>query len=366
MAGNETGIAAGRNTIVANTMTDFVMILDDDVLFHSGTRLELLLAHLQQQDLDLVAACYHPDDCYTHDLVSDGRGIKYKAVSLRSGMVAPLKATVVHNAFIARTSVLRSTGWDARQHLMEHETFFASLAVNEYVVGFDPNVTVLHQQRKRSPEYLAKRHAEELYLQFMCRNFPRVQSWSLPFFYLDCLTRRFALHRVPMDTAPDDSHPTRGTMQLMEWNANDDRSTVVYKPARVTCFIGILSESGRVRERDALRSSWIRSFWAGSNATWDYGFFVGGGRSSPHSSQGIMMGDIVHLAVPDDYGHLGDKVLALLQWALHHVDAQYICKVDDDTWLRADEMASWLHSNAAAAWYGGTLYQANVERIGRW
>ena len=38
------GLAAGRNALVAHARTEFVMIVDDDVLFHAHTRLDVLVA----------------------------------------------------------------------------------------------------------------------------------------------------------------------------------------------------------------------------------------------------------------------------------------------------------------------------------
>ena len=150
------GLAAGRNALVAHARTEFVMIVDDDVLFHAHTRLDVLVAQLRADAaLALVAACSHPADCYAHNFASDGPGsLRLDAVATpaqRAASSAPVAAHVVHNAFVARTAVLRAHPWDARQRslhtppiplllppppspplplprIMEHETFFFALA----------------------------------------------------------------------------------------------------------------------------------------------------------------------------------------------------------------------------------------------
>ena len=140
-SGNATGcaegLAAGRNALVAHARTELVMIVDDDVLFHAHTRLDVLVAQLRADAaLALVAACYHPADCYAHNFASDGPGSwRLDAVATpaqRAASSAPVAAHIVHNAFVARTAVLRAHPWDARQRIMEHETFFAALASAGY------------------------------------------------------------------------------------------------------------------------------------------------------------------------------------------------------------------------------------------
>ena len=431
----ETGLAAGRNTIVANVQTEFVMIVDDDVEFHHGTQLGTLVAHLRRDPaLALVAACYHPSDCYAYNLNSDGVNVRLDAAV--DGHSVPVKAQLVQNAFVARTAVLRRHAWDARQHLMEHESFFAALANSGVAVGFDPRVTVLHHHEHRNPRYFVKRHQEAKFLQYLCRNFPRLRRWQTPSFSLDCPAGKVDL-------------PMQDRQAAIAWDDSTDYSTVVYQPPNVTCFIIIPSAQGHVPERDMLRRGWLGAFH-GINPAWDYGFFTGGepfskvctniiraaqtrmcgprntsisdyaagsngacrarceceltchfysywqsggagwcvttpsctaadmelepqhvidivgcahaGMPSTLSGDAIQMfGDVVRLPVPDDYAHLGEKVLAALQWTADHVEADYVLKVDLDTWVDADLLVSWLLKSSslveadAAAWYGGMV-----------
>ena len=83
------GLSAGRNAIVRNTLTEFVMIMDDDVTFIKGsTRVESLVNHLRAHpSLTLVAACHDREPasswanvfsnrCYAHNLTWTGSTVK--------------------------------------------------------------------------------------------------------------------------------------------------------------------------------------------------------------------------------------------------------------------------------------------------
>lgn len=113
------GLAAGRNAIVANSHTPYVMVCDDDVEFHHGTRLELLIAHLlHDPSLSLVAGCYYPATCYAHNLVIKERTVLTDQVSaVLTNMSAPIRAMLVQNFFIARVVDLAAHPWDNRQQV---------------------------------------------------------------------------------------------------------------------------------------------------------------------------------------------------------------------------------------------------------
>ena len=218
-------------------------------------------------------------------------------------------------------------------------------------------MTLLHDQSHRSAAYLGERHREAAYLQYQCRNFPRMRTWKTPSYTLDCDARTVSML------------PERQSKPLV-WDSDDDGSVAAYRPRPVTYFITILSAADRGRARDRLRRGWLRMFRGHPDSGWDYGFFLGDdGLSSMSTGPTQMRGDVVPLAVPDDYPHLGQKVLAALQWALNHVETKYILKADEDTWVHVDRLTSWLHdlaANPAGGWYGGMAVRATVERTGKW
>lgn len=315
-------------------MTDTLVLLriaqDDDVLFHRATRVELLVAHLHRNSQLVVAAgCYHPAVCYAHRLVVKGRSVVAEHVpSMASNVSSLVPATLVQNAFVARVQTLREHPWDERQQLMEHETFFASLATAGHLVGFDPSVTLLHSKADRSYEYFLARHREALFLQFTCRNFPRVDVWEMPFFTLNCGSRSVTF-----------AHDRKKAVSI-DWDATDDSSTSVYHPGETDLFI-VIPSSGKLsylHARDRLRASWLAEFkaaaglWPAPSLSWDHGFFIGNDSKSRATAimptlargRGVMLGDIVCVDAADDYQHLGRKVLASLRWVTENVQAKYI------------------------------------------
>ena len=354
------------------------------VRFHRATRLEALVSHLQHnQRLALVASCYYPADCYGYNLVVKGRDVLAEPVSTTApNASSPIFATLVHNVFVARVTVLAAHPWDERQQLMEHETFFAALAADGQLVGFDPSVTVLHSTANRSYEYDLGRHREPTFLPYTCRNFPRIDVWHLPFFHLDCAART-------VKTFAD------GRFSQLEWNAEDDSSASIYHPSQVTLFLMIMSsrQSAHVEARDRLRRSWLRQFepaavsWPATAVSWEYGFFVGNGVSegvgstreeagavaaavvsaSPTALPTLhrrMRGYTVLVDSPDDYQRLASKVLAAIRWVTAHVKTECILKLDEDTWVDAAGVVDWLHWHPIE--YGGEVHEAAVDREGKW
>ena len=129
----------------------------------------------------------------------------------------------------------------------QHETFSVKVQRAGWAVGYDPSVRVRHHYA-RSEEYTRKseRNKETQYLQYLCRNFPRLRKWDMPFWILDC-----DAHTM---TAKNKGRPSS-----LEWGATDDASTVEYRPAKVSMFVAVLSARGHTTHRDALRHTWLRS-----------------------------------------------------------------------------------------------------------
>ena len=160
----------------------------------------------------------------------------------------------------------------------------------------------------------------------------------------------------------------------LTWNSSDDSSAVEHVPSpRLDCFIAIPSGAAQVRERDALRQSWLSRFQADS--AWDYAFFVGRqptGASKDTASRlaapFTMLGDVVQLPVADDYQRLLRKVTAALRWTLDNVVAEYVLKVDTDTWVNAESFSSWIATQGYGTAYGGISSGGSwpVVREGKW
>lgn len=68
------------------------------------------------------------------------------------GHSACFQVDAVHNFFVGRTAALRHFRWDERQKVMEHETFFYQLFLNQQPVFTCPSVSVAHNTT-RDDEY---------------------------------------------------------------------------------------------------------------------------------------------------------------------------------------------------------------------
>eukprot|EP00966_Prymnesium_polylepis_P144450 3335740-Prymnesium_polylepis.1 len=131
------GLGHGRNALVRATRTRFFALLDDDVLFHQHTGLSDLVDALERDSGAVLAAgCYmdvrfNRKDCFTLQFEADEGGSVVRAhpAQLDAGGCSRVHAT--HNFFVAHTSTLARFGWDPRQRVMEHETFFYQLFLNQ-------------------------------------------------------------------------------------------------------------------------------------------------------------------------------------------------------------------------------------------
>ena len=132
------GLSAGRNALVHAALTPYIALMDDDLRLQSNHSLLVLRDALRHDpEAALAGGCHfdlrrHGIDCFNmrFGTSNDGSIVNFH----RARGVAPQGCTPVHathNFFIARTAVLRQLGWDARQRVMEHETFFYQLYLND-------------------------------------------------------------------------------------------------------------------------------------------------------------------------------------------------------------------------------------------
>ena len=347
------GVSAGRNCVVRHAVTAYVMIMDDDVEFSRDTRVDALLAPLQQDvRLALVAACYAPSDCYALNASETNRGstVRLAPVPATSALSGLIYADVAHNVFVARTASLRAHPWDERQKLMEHKTFFLALRKAGWAVAVNPLVTITHNPRGVFGSYRSSQSATmALFLPYVCRNFPRVRHWTTPYWDLNCRAWTASV--------------SERTIDLVE-RTKDDSSVVPHRPGDLTCFVAIVSAVQECKRRDLLRRTWLTQYGSGLHA-WDYGFFVG----VDHETDGHMLGDVVHLRSPDDYGTLGLKTAATLTWVLQNVNTSFVLKTDTDSWVHVTHLCAWMVEVAKPAdvdYAGSVTYHAPADTRGKW
>lgn len=152
------GVSAGRNEGLRHVTTPYVLVVDDDFVFHRGTRLEESLRIMEMHQLiDILGGkvidlpLYRVLD-YTPGYVfpSEARPLA-ELGSLIGGLPVYEK---VADYFLARTERLRLVGWDDRLRLAEHADFFTR-ARGVLVTVYDEHLSCLHAQTPFDRHYMA-------------------------------------------------------------------------------------------------------------------------------------------------------------------------------------------------------------------
>ncbi|KAH7365907.1 hypothetical protein KP509_18G052500 [Ceratopteris richardii] len=140
----------------------------------------------------------------------------------------------------------------------------------------------------------------------------------------------------------------------------------------ISLFIGVLSSSNHFAERMAIRSTWFqdRKLQTGEVVA---RFFVA---LHPDRELNMQMkkeaeyyGDMVIVPFMDEYDLVVLKTLAICEFGIHNVTANYIMKCDDDTFVRVEEVLNELKKVNESA---DTLYMGNMNmfhrplRMGKW
>ena len=188
-------------------------------------------------------------------------------------------ASVCAQHIVGRTNVL-TFGWDPRQKVMEHETFFYQLHLNEMEVLACSGVSVRHNTT-RDEQYRERsfRLQEARFMQFLCKNLPEVKRIQTPYLLWRCDTRSYC---SPVGTS---SLMTVKRASRCEWGVHDDTSTVrrpvistaIHAPARFTKVGGsvahtetrqhvpllvlIMTEKSNVARREWQRATWLSFPW---------------------------------------------------------------------------------------------------------
>lgn len=237
------GLSEGRNALLRDVRTPYVALMDDDLLLPSNRSLLLLLDALRSQPEASVAGGCHVDlkrdgarDCFNMRFdvpAADGSVVRFRRarIDVPTDRCAVVHAT--HNFFVARTAVLQRLGWDLRQRVMEHETFFYQLFLNGIRVLTCPDALAEHDTRSgrdddyerhslRSTEGLKGKEPGNAYLQYLCKDFPEVRRFETPFTSWHCDTHTFCTPLWDAEFAWDGRH-----CAPFAWEAADDASTVL-------------------------------------------------------------------------------------------------------------------------------------------
>jgi hypothetical protein len=159
---HDSGLSAGRNEGLRHISTDYVLLVDDDVVFTRRTGLGPALALMEQTpEIDIMGG--RLIDLPFYRTRSSGDGLDAMpptdarpAVALGTSIGGLTVCAKVPNFFLARRARLALVPWDARLKLMEHADFFAR-ALGVLVTVFNPDLECLHARTPFDEEYMRRR-----------------------------------------------------------------------------------------------------------------------------------------------------------------------------------------------------------------
>ena len=395
LLGAGSGLSYGRNELVRAARTPFVALMDDDLEFHESTNLTMMVAALHADPSSMLAGgCYvdarsGESNCYNMRFESEdgGRSVQLLPVQAASSQGSSCyRVGVTHNFFVARTAALRRFRWDARQKMMEHETFFYQLHLHEQGVLACPRVTVRHHSKQlitdKNYSRLSLRFKEQRFAQYLCKNYPELARLTTPFAQWHCRTHVFCTPAWWAQFAFDGSSCT-----AMHYAPADDASTVALPlvspaihpsslfPARrasvgaastraqfhVPLLVLVASQKDRAAWRTRQRSTWLTYAWhqghlSREHVPWRFVFAMprpsvgpiarSAGAlagSSEDDALNRLMGDMVTLRAVEEGAPQASLIAEALRWALSGTASfDYVLVTDDHSLVHIGRLWAWL------------------------
>ena len=156
----DTGVAAGRNEGLKHVMTPYVVVLDDDLVFFRGTRLDRALELMERYpEIDIVGGQVIDLPLVRRRQPPRGAIFATDAIPVRpigSSIGGREVVDKVPNFFVARRDRLELVQWDPLLKRMEHADFFTR-ALGTLTTVFDPSVRCFHARTPFDASYMAKR-----------------------------------------------------------------------------------------------------------------------------------------------------------------------------------------------------------------
>ncbi|XP_043704594.1 hydroxyproline O-galactosyltransferase GALT6-like [Telopea speciosissima] len=165
------------------------------------------------------------------------------------------------------------------------------------------------------------------------------------------------------------SHPSFDPKRLLEMSSKWQAPPLPEGP--VEFFIGILSAGNHFAERMAVRKSWMQSKLIRSSKVVARFFVALNGRREINAElkkEAEFFGDIVIVPFMDSYDLVVLKTVAICEYGVRTVSANYIMKCDDDTFVRIDavvKQAKKIPSNRSL-YVGNINYYHKPLREGKW
>ncbi|RXI96466.1 glycosyltransferase [Anaerobacillus alkaliphilus] len=165
----DSGVSKGRNFLVNQVKTPYVLILDDDYEFIHETKIEKFVDVLENSTIDLVGGrwvmydknrekyrihSYHgkliiEDNVMYHTKNSNGKEYGYKLYD------------IIHQFYLARTETMKNHPWDEGQKVNDHIDFFLNYK-DTLKIALHPEVFIYHN-KYRDELYSKFRNRQSIY-----------------------------------------------------------------------------------------------------------------------------------------------------------------------------------------------------------
>jgi len=161
----DTGISASRNLAINQVTTSYVLLLDDDFEFTEDTQVTALAKVAQSVDgiaggelfvipdkgmpaIPFMSQSEKPQPVSSALLLSlrEGRLISQPERQIHRG-TGCVQATMVSNFLVAKTSLLKTIGWDEKLKLSEAEDFFLRADQKRVAVMYCAHIKAKHDGR---------------------------------------------------------------------------------------------------------------------------------------------------------------------------------------------------------------------------
>lgn len=185
-----TGISFGRNEIVSNCTTKYIMIIDDSRSFNLFTNVEKMMDFLKISNYDLIGGCIKKR-CKIHShytgiidnisTINNIHNVTLRKINnseiIENDLLKIFKTHICLNVFIAKTDILKKYPWKNELIMGEHEYFFYNLYKNKVKCVYSPDCNFLECSKsiKRYHKNIKKYRLQETkfkkkYVNFIFKN----------------------------------------------------------------------------------------------------------------------------------------------------------------------------------------------------
>jgi (N-acetylneuraminyl)-galactosylglucosylceramide N-acetylgalactosaminyltransferase len=155
---HDTGLSAGRNTMVDNCQTEYCFIIEDDMTFSDKTDLNKLLKVSKDYDIAIPKVIRGEfEDDYSGKIVLEGDVVKF--VREKEDKGDHYKVDIGLNCLFGKTEYFRKHRWDNDLKVGEHQEYFIR---NRPIVAQMKDVSIDHNPVSND-YYLEYRQRAKIY-----------------------------------------------------------------------------------------------------------------------------------------------------------------------------------------------------------